>query len=186
MKAITYVILDRDGVINEDSDEYIKSLSEYHLIDSSLTAIALLTAANIPVAIATNQSGIGRGLYSVETMNTIHDFLLAEVKKRGGQINYIAHCPHLPDDHCNCRKPKPGLLTEIASKCHFTLDQRVYFVGDSFKDIQAANNVGCTPVLVLSGKGQQTLQKHPELKNTISIHKNLLAFVTSELGIPQT
>jgi D-glycero-D-manno-heptose 1,7-bisphosphate phosphatase len=176
-----FIILDRDGVINEDSDEYIKSLDEWLPIQSSIKAIALLSKNNIPVAIATNQSGIGRGYYSSEIMQEIHTKLQNLVKQEGGRIEHIAHCPHLPKDNCDCRKPKTGMIEEIKQKCKIKNLSNCYFIGDSHKDILAARAAGCLPLLVKSGKGEETLAKHPELINEIPIYKNLLEVVTKYL-----
>ena len=173
-----FVILDRDGVINEDSDDYIKSINEWIPIESSIQAIALLSKHHIPVAIATNQSGIGRGYYSAETMHQIHAKLIELVSGIGGKIEHIAYCPHLPDDECNCRKPKTGLIEEIENVCNIKNILNCYFIGDSYKDVQAAHTRGCKPILVKSGKGKETLAKHPELVKTIPIYDNLLEVVT--------
>ncbi|MDC0534892.1 D-glycero-beta-D-manno-heptose 1,7-bisphosphate 7-phosphatase [Francisellaceae bacterium] len=176
-----FIILDRDGVINEDSDAYIKSIDEWVPIQSSIKAIALLSKHNIPVAIATNQSGIGRGYYSTEIMQEIHIKLKNMVKQLGGKIQHIAHCPHLPKDNCNCRKPKTGMIEEIQQTCNIKNLRNCYFIGDSHKDILAARTAGCLPVLVKSGKGKETLAKYPELINEIPIYHDLLEVVTKYL-----
>lgn len=150
------LILDRDGVINEDSDHFIKSREEWIPIPGSLDAIARLSCAGFRVAIATNQSGIARGLLTMSQMNAIHHDLAEQVAARGGRIEMIAYCPHGPDQNCSCRKPKPGLLEEIASRMGIGL-AGVPFIGDSLRDIEAARVVGASPWLVLTGKGQQTL-----------------------------
>lgn len=156
------VILDRDGVINYDSDEYIKSPDEWRAIPGSLEAIAELNRAGFSVMVVTNQSGIARGLYSFETLEKIHEKLLNELGSFGGSIKDIFFCPHHPDDHCDCRKPKPGMLYQLQKKYSADLT-KIFFIGDSIYDIKAAQEVGCTPILVLTGKGKKTLQTYPDL-----------------------
>ncbi|GIZ10666.1 D-glycero-beta-D-manno-heptose 1,7-bisphosphate 7-phosphatase [Pseudomonas sp. NCCP-436] len=152
------LILDRDGVINEDSDAYIKSLDEWIPIPSSISAIARLSRSGWIVAVATNQSGIARGYYDLATLESMHARLRQLVTEQGGELGLIAYCPHGPDDHCECRKPKPGLLWQIAA--HYATDLAgVWFVGDSSSDLQAALTVDCQPVLVKTGKGERTLTR---------------------------
>lgn len=152
------LILDRDGVINEDSDAYIKSVAEWIPIPGSVEAIARLSRAGWTVAVATNQSGLARGYYDEATLEAMHARLRQLVAEQGGQLGLIVHCPHGPDEGCACRKPLPGLLVQIAEHYDVALDGR-WFVGDSPGDIAAAGAVGCQPVLVRSGKGQRTLAK---------------------------
>lgn len=168
---MSFVILDRDGVINYDSDEYIKSPDEWHPIPGSLNAIAQLNRAGFKVLVATNQSGIARGYYDVPTLDRIHEKLMQELATVGGFIDEIFFCPHHPDDCCACRKPKPGLLYQIKTKYPVIL-QETFFIGDSLTDIKAAQIAGCLPLLVLTGKGQASLEKHPELL-TIPAFENL-------------
>jgi D-glycero-D-manno-heptose 1,7-bisphosphate phosphatase len=150
------VILDRDGVINQDSDDYIKSPAEWVPIPGSIEAIARLSHAGFRVAVASNQSGLARGLFTPATLNAIHQRLRERVEAQGGRIEMIAFCRHGPDDGCDCRKPRPGLLLEIADR--FGIDLAgVPFIGDSLGDIQAARAVGAQPWLVRSGKGERTL-----------------------------
>ncbi len=152
------IILDRDGVINQDSDEFIKSPQEFVPLPGSLEAIARLNAAGYQVAVATNQSGIGRGLFDLDTFHAMHqklDALLAEV---GGHIDALAFCPHTPDAGCDCRKPAPGLLREIADKLHADL-KGVPVIGDSLRDLQSAQAVGALPILVRTGKGERCLRQ---------------------------
>ena len=149
------VILDRDGTINHDSDQHIKSPAEWKPIKSSLEAIARLTQAGWRVVVATNQSGIGRGLFDMATLNAIHDTMHRAVHQAGGRIDAIFFCPHAGDANCECRKPKPGMLLEIAKRMNVDLDG-VPMVGDSLRDLQAAAAAGARPVLVLTGKGRQT------------------------------
>ncbi|QIE84741.1 D-glycero-beta-D-manno-heptose 1,7-bisphosphate 7-phosphatase [Pseudomonas nitroreducens] len=152
------LILDRDGVINQDSDDYIKSLAEWIPIPSAITAIARLSKAGWTVAVATNQSGIARGYYDLATLESMHARLRELVAEQGGELGMVVYCPHGPDDGCDCRKPKPGMLRQIAQ--HYGVDLTgVWFVGDSRGDLDAALAVDCLPVLVKTGKGERTLAK---------------------------
>ncbi len=166
------IILDRDGVINQDSDAYIKNPDEWQPIEGSLQAIARLNRAGYHVYVATNQSGLARGLFDIQTLNAIHHKMLDAVKAVGGQIDAILFCPHGPDDHCNCRKPKAGLYEEIGARCHTNLEN-VPVVGDSLRDLQAAIKVKATPILVRTGKGAQTLAKLRKTHPEISVYDNL-------------
>ena len=149
------IILDRDGVINHDSDEYIKSVDEWIAIDGSIEAIARLSQSGYNVAVATNQSGIARGYFSISTLNAMHEKMYKLVQFAGGHIDGVFFCPHAPSDQCECRKPEPGLLYEIADRFTVSLDN-VFFIGDSISDIQAARNANARPVLVRTGKGEKT------------------------------
>lgn len=149
------VVLDRDGTINHDSDQYIKSPAEWKPIKGSVEAIARLTQAGWRVVVATNQSGIGRGLFDMATLNAIHDAMHRAVNLAGGRIDAIFFCPHKDDDNCECRKPKPGMLLEIARRLNVEL-AGVPMVGDSLRDLQAAAAVSAKPILVLTGKGRKT------------------------------
>lgn len=169
------VILDRDGVINRDSDEFIKSVEEFIFLPGSLEAIAQLNRAGYRVAIATNQSGIARGYYDAETLSAMHQKLAAALAPLGGHIEVIAYCPHGPDDHCDCRKPKPGLLEQIALHLDSSLIG-VPVVGDSLRDLQAARRVGATPILVRTGKGERTLAKGEGLDG-VPVYADLAAAV---------
>ena len=148
------VILDRDGVINRDSDEFIKSAAEFIPLPGSIEAIARLSAAGYTVAIASNQSGIGRGLFSRSRLYAMHRKLRRLVAAAGGSIGKIAYCPHAPNDNCDCRKPRPGLLLRIGAYYVRPLDG-VPVIGDSLRDLQAAAAVGASPVLVRTGKGRK-------------------------------
>jgi D-glycero-D-manno-heptose 1,7-bisphosphate phosphatase len=159
---MSFIILDRDGVINYDSDEYIKSPEEWLPIPGSLDAIAQLNRAGFRVLIATNQSGVARGYYDLETLDLIHEKLMRELAACGGYIEEIFFCPHHPEEHCACRKPNPGLIYQIQKKYPIQL-AHTFFIGDSLVDIQAATTSGCMPILILSSKGQKTLAEHPEL-----------------------
>ncbi|WP_110994072.1 D-glycero-beta-D-manno-heptose 1,7-bisphosphate 7-phosphatase [Pseudomonas sichuanensis] len=152
------LILDRDGVINHDSDAYIKSLDEWIPIPGSIEAIAQLSKAGWTVTVATNQSGIARGYYSLATLEAMHARLRALVAEQGGEVGCIVHCPHGPDEGCECRKPKPGMLRAIAEHYQVPLTD-VWFVGDSKGDLEAALAVDAQPVLVKTGKGERTLEK---------------------------
>ena len=149
------VILDRDGVINHDSDQYIKSPSEWRPIAGSIEAIARLHQGGWRIAVATNQSGIGRGLFDMATLNAINDKMMEMVFRQGGRIDALFFCPHTAIEGCGCRKPRTGMLEEIASRFHVEL-KGVPFVGDSLKDLQAAEAVAAQPILVLTGKGPRT------------------------------
>jgi D-glycero-D-manno-heptose 1,7-bisphosphate phosphatase len=157
-----FIILDRDGVINYDSDEYIKSAEEWQPIPGSLDAIAQLNRSGFQVLVATNQSGIARGHYDLDTLDLIHEKLMRELASVGGYIDEIFFCPHHPDDGCFCRKPKPGLLYRMKEKYSVNFSE-TYFIGDAYSDIQVAQCVGCLPILVLTGKGEKVLKKHSEL-----------------------
>lgn len=173
------IILDRDGVINKDSDAFIKSPDEWQPLPGSLEAIALLTQAHWRVVIASNQSGIARGLFSTDTLNDIHDKMRHAVAALGGRIDSIFVCPHGPDDNCVCRKPNPGLFHEIARRYDMSL-AGVPAVGDSLRDLLASAEAGCTPWLVLTGNGQETRASNRLPKN-VQIREDLAAAVRSIL-----
>lgn len=160
------IILDRDGVINHDSPEYIKAPDECHFIDGSIEAIATLHKAGFLVAIATNQAGIGRGLYTEETLAKIHEKIVAAVEKEDGRIDAIFYCPHHPDDHCDCRKPKPGLLHQIEKHFGINLNDTC-LIGDSWRDIKAAITVGTKAILVKTGNGEKTLEADHDLTGVV-------------------
>jgi D-glycero-D-manno-heptose 1,7-bisphosphate phosphatase len=169
------IILDRDGVINEDSDAYIKTPAEWIPIAGSLDAIAALNRAGHTVVIATNQSGVGRGLYTEADLAEIHQRMQRELAAVGGHIDAIFYCPHHPDDHCVCRKPKPGLLHRIAEKLNTNFAEAL-MVGDALRDIECAKAVGCPAVLVKTGKGIQTLNAQKENWD-VPVYDNLAAVV---------
>ena len=152
------IILDRDGVINYDSDEFIKSPAEWIPIPGSLEAIARLNQAGYRVVVATNQSGVARGLFDVSTLNAIHQKLHTAAQQVGADVDAIFYCPHAADENCDCRKPKPGMLHTIATRFNSSL-KGVPNVGDSLRDLQAGYGVGCVPYLVMTGKGERTLEK---------------------------
>ncbi len=147
------VILDRDGVINEDSAQFIKSPQEWKPIPGSLDAIARLTKWGYRVVVATNQSGVGRGLFDMDTLCAIHDKMVRAVSQAGGRIDAIFYCPHEPDDGCPCRKPRPGMLLDIAARYGVDLNG-VPAIGDGLRDLLAAVAAGARPILVLTGKGE--------------------------------
>jgi len=150
------LILDRDGVINEDSDDYIRSLADWRPLTGSMEAIAALSRAGYTIAIATNQSGLSRGYFSLDALEAIHAKLRAQVEELGGHIAGIFYCPHLPEEGCTCRKPATGLLQAMEAELGESAMGAI-FVGDSLKDLQAARAAGCLPVLVRTGKGEATL-----------------------------
>ena len=152
------LILDRDGVINYDSDAYIKSVAEWIPLPGSIEAIAQLSKAGWTVAIATNQSGIARGYYDIATLDAMHARLRTLVAEQGGDVGLVVYCPHGPDEGCDCRKPKPGMLKIIAEHYNVPL-AGIWFVGDSLGDLEAAKAVGSQPVLVKTGKGEKTQAK---------------------------
>jgi len=174
------VILDRDGVINYDSDNYIKTLDEFVPIDTSINAIAKLNQNGFLVAVATNQSGIGRGFYSEKTLHKMHMRLRKLVNMAGGDLGEILHCPHLPTDNCRCRKPQPELLNRILNY-YGKSAENTYFVGDSLSDVLAAKNANCLPILVKTGKGKNTL-KSGKLPKDCLIFEDLAEFTNYLVG----
>ena len=156
-RSLKVVILDRDGVINRDSDQFIKTPDEWRPIPGSLEAIARLNHAGYRVVVATNQSGIGRGLFEMAMLNAIHDKMHRALALSGGRIDAVFYCPHTADAECECRKPKVGMLKEIGVR--FGVDLAgVPCIGDSLRDLQSAEAVGGQPILVLTGKGERTLR----------------------------
>lgn len=173
------IILDRDGVINQDSDNFIKSVDEFIPLPGSLEAIAQLCQAGYRVTIATNQSGVARGYYDIATLNAMHDKLRRLLGNLGAGVEMIAFCPHGPDDNCDCRKPKPGMYREIAKRFEIDLDG-VPVIGDSLRDLQAAQAVGARPILVRTGKGERTLAKGEGIED-IPVYDDLSAAVAALL-----
>lgn len=161
-KISRFVLLDRDGVINEDSDAFIKTPDEWLPIAGSLEAIALLNRHGYQVAVITNQSGVARGLFDLAMLAKIHDKMCSMVADQGGNISAVYFCPHNADSSCECRKPKPGLLLQCAADYGFDLSTTV-MIGDSYRDLQAGQAAGALPILVRTGKGRQTLSEHPNL-----------------------
>lgn len=175
------IILDRDGVINQDSDAYVKSLAEWQPIPGSLEAIARLSQSGWTVAVATNQSGLARGLFNAETLAHMHQLLQTQVAALGGRIDLILHCPHGPDDNCACRKPRPGMFQHIAAHYQRADLQGVPVVGDSLRDLQAGLELGATPYLVRTGKGLRTLAKGP-LPPSTQVFANLAELTDHLIG----
>ncbi len=174
------IILDRDGVINEDSDAYIKTVDEWIPIPGSIEAIARLSQAGYTVTVATNQSGIGRGYYDVATLDAMHARLRELVAEQGGALGKIVYCPHGPDDGCDCRKPLPGLIDQIVTEYGDVTGAPL--IGDSLRDLEAGVARHCTPVLVRTGKGNKTLEKGlPESLGPVAIYDSLADFVDHTL-----
>jgi D-glycero-D-manno-heptose 1,7-bisphosphate phosphatase len=177
-RAVKLIVLDRDGVINHDSDQFIKSPEEWRPIPGSLEAIARLNHAGYRVVVATNQSGVGRGLFDMGTLNAIHEKMHRALAQVGGRIDAVFFCPHTADSACACRKPSPGLLLEAGRRFNVDLSG-VPVVGDGLRDLQAAESAGARPMLVLTGKGERTLREGTFPKHTAIFPD--LAFATSAL-----
>lgn len=174
------IILDRDGIINNDSLHYIKSVDEFIMIPESVTSIARLTKAGYRIGIATNQSGVSRGLYSEVMLKQIHQKLRDAVAAVGGHIDAIKYCIHLPCENCLCRKPQPGMLYALAEQFKCSLED-VFFVGDRLSDIQAALTAGAKPIMVLSPMTDlDGLKVYPD----VPVHDSLSQFVDSLLSLP--
>ena len=167
------IILDRDGVINHDSDNYIKSVDEWEPIPGSLQAMGRLFQAGYSLVVVTNQSGIARGLYDIETLHSMHSKMDRLLEQYGGQVDAVFFCPHRPKDKCECRKPKDGIFQEIIKRYQCDL-KNVPAIGDSFRDLQAAKSAGAEPILVKTGKGERTLAntEASELEG-IAVYNNL-------------
>lgn len=169
------IVLDRDGVINCDSDQFIKKPEEWKPIPGSLEAIARLNESGWRVIVASNQSGVGRGLFDMDTLNAINEKMTKALGQVGGRLDAIFFCPHTADSTCDCRKPKPGMFLQIAER--FNADMKgVPVVGDSLRDLQAGVAVGCQPYLVLTGKGSKT-KSDPDLPEGTQIFPDLAAVV---------
>lgn len=173
------IILDRDGVINFESHEYIKTPDEWIPIPKSLEAIAKLKQEGHQVVVATNQSGIARGLYTEETLRQIHHKMSMALADLGVQLDGIFYCPHMPEDCCECRKPKSGLYTQIANTLKADIS-RAISIGDSLRDLQAAMLVNAQPILVLTGNGKKTLQEIAGIQ--IPFYDDLYSAVTALLS----
>lgn len=168
------VILDRDGVINRDSDEFIKSTEEWQALPGSIDAIAAMSIGGFTLAVASNQSGIARGLFDQRALDAMHHKMLELVGAAGGHINKIVICPHGPDDGCDCRKPRPGLLEQLAN--HFeTPLTGVPVIGDSLRDLEAAAAVDAKPILVRTGNGTRTEAALPERFANVPVYDDLAA-----------
>jgi D-glycero-D-manno-heptose 1,7-bisphosphate phosphatase len=173
------VILDRDGVINEDSVDYIKSPDEWRPIAGSIEAIVRLHRAGWHVVVATNQAGVAYGLLDLDTLMSIHEKMHRAVRDAGGQIDAVFFCPHGPDAGCACRKPRPGLFHDIAHRLRINLEG-VPAIGDALRDVQAARAASASPLLVKTGKGPQALAD-PEFDPAIPVYRNLAAAVDALL-----
>lgn len=173
-----FIILDRDGVINYESRDYIKSPQEWLPIPGSLEAIIRLNQAGYTIVVATNQSGVGRGYYTEAMLGQIHQKMADSLSVMGGAgaIDKIFYCPHHPDVHCRCRKPEAGLFRQIAETYQLDLSN-IFSIGDSLRDIQAAQTAGCRPILVLTGNGKKTLKENQNLCKKIPVFSNLLTAV---------
>ena len=186
--ALKLIILDRDGVINADRDDYVKSAEEWQPLSGSLEALALLTQAGYRIAIATNQSGIARGFYTLQDLHAMHQKMADLLTPLVGRIDSIFFCPHVDADQCKCRKPLPGMYLEIANRylgsCEGPSEQLlkgVPVVGDSLRDLLPASTLGAQLNLVLTGKGKHTLE-NGRLPLQTAIYENLLAFTHQHLG----
>lgn len=178
------VILDRDGVINHDSDDFVRTLDEWLPIDGSIEAIARLSSAGFTIAVATNQSGIGRKLFDKPTLKAMHDKLRSLVRHAGGDLGRVVYCPHHPDDGCDCRKPAPGLYRQLSRQYGVPLDG-VPVVGDSERDLVAARTVNARPILVLTGRGETTAADMQQLGDRIETFADLDSVATqliAEIG----
>ncbi len=167
------IILDRDGVINQDSDEYIKSVDEWIPVPGSLQAMGRLYQAGYTLVVVTNQSGIARGYYDIEALHAMHSKMGRMLEQYGGHVDAVFFCPHSPKDNCDCRKPKDGMFQEIIKRYQCDL-KNVPAIGDSLRDLQAAKSAGAEPILVKTGKGERTIASTDasELEG-IAIYKNL-------------
>lgn len=168
------IILDRDGVINHDSDAYIKNADEWRPIAGSLEAIARLKQSGYRVAVASNQAGVARGLFDLAALGEIHTKMQAAVSDAGGHIDAIFFCPHGPNHGCSCRKPKPGMLLEIFDRFG-AIPEQTFMVGDTLRDLEAAHAAGCKPVLVRTGNGQKTFENGSLPAGTL-VRDSLAAF----------
>lgn len=171
------VILDRDGTLNEDSADYVKSPEEWMPLPGALEAVARLNHAGWHVVVASNQSGLGRGLFDVSTLNAMHAKMHRMLAAVGGRVDAVFYCPHGPDERCRCRKPEPGLFEQIGER--YGIDLRgVPAIGDSPRDVLAGAAVGCAPHLVLTGKGAAYARRSlPEgLPPDTRVHRDLAAF----------
>ena len=179
------VILDRDGTINADSDEYVKSAEEWVPLPGALDAIARLNHAGWHVVVASNQSGLGRGLFDVAALNAMHAKMHKLLSAAGGRIDAVFYCPHSPEDTCNCRKPSPGLFEQIGERYGMDL-KGVHTVGDTLRDLQAGTAVGCQPHLVCTGKSEK-LRGQPlpsDFPPGTTVHEDLSAFADWLLAQP--
>jgi D-glycero-D-manno-heptose 1,7-bisphosphate phosphatase len=178
--AAKFIILDRDGVINYDSAEYIKSEQEWTAIPGSLRAIGSLYRSGYRVAVITNQAGLARGKFNIENLNAIHRKMNAHLAQYGGVIEAIFYCPHGPEDDCACRKPRPGMFMDLSNRLGISLEG-VLAVGDKLTDIEAAQSAGATPVLVRTGHGRELVESN-RVPEDISVYDNLAALADALLA----
>lgn len=160
------IILDRDGVINKDRDDFVKSAEEWIVLPNSADAIAFLNQAGYTIAVASNQSGLGRGLFDIAALHQMHAKMYRVVGQAGGNIAGVWFCPHTPDDNCRCRKPNTGMIEDILERFEVAAAD-TYLVGDSLRDLQSIAQLGGKPVLVLTGKGKKTLEQGNLPENTM-------------------
>lgn len=177
MTSMKLIILDRDGTINEDRDDFVKTPDEWVPIPGALEAIARLNHAGWHTVVATNQSGLGRGTFDMATLNAMHTKMNQLLAKQGGRIDAVFFCPHAADANCNCRKPKSGMIEEIAARYNMSLEG-VPAVGDSLRDLEATARLGAQPILVLTGKGSKTRAAGGLPQNTL-IFPDLAAAVAT-------
>ena len=183
------VIMDRDGTINAESTEFIKSPEEWTALPGALEAIARLNHAGWHVVVATNQSGLGRGLFDVASLNAMHAKMHKELAALGGRIDAVFYCPHTPDDNCHCRKPEPGLFEQIGERYGIDL-KSVPVVGDALRDVAAGAAAGCQPNLVLTGNGSiyRGIDLPPSFPTNTRVHQDLGAFaewlITKDAPVP--
>jgi D-glycero-D-manno-heptose 1,7-bisphosphate phosphatase len=159
-RSCVAVFIDRDGVINENRADHVKSWAEFRFIPGAVEALARLSRAGVRVFVVSNQAIVGRGIVPADTVDAIHQTMISEIEQAGGRIEAVAYCPHQPDDACACRKPHPGLLLELA-RAHGVDLRRAVMVGDALTDMQAAEAAGCPGVLVLTGRGSEQLARAP-------------------------
>lgn len=182
-QTLKAIVLDRDGVINEDSSEYIKHADEWRPLPGSLDAIAALTRAGYAVFVVSNQSGLNRGLFGLDELRRIHRRMREAVEAAGGRLTGIYYCPHRPDEACSCRKPAPGMLEQLARE-HDVVLSGTPFIGDKWSDVEAARAVGARPLLVLTGHGAATVAQHGG--EIAEVYPDLAAAVQMLLGEDRT
>lgn len=182
------IFLDRDGVICENRSDHVKSWREFKFLPEVKRSLAVLSQLNLPIVVVTNQAAVGRGLMATELLEDIHQRMVAEITAHGGRIDRVIYCPHRPEDECNCRKPKPGMLLQAAAEMDLDLSGS-YLIGDAATDVQAGQQVGCHNILVLTGRGVEQLI--PALHHTgghfLTVSRNLMEaadyILRTELGI---
>ena len=170
------VFVDRDGVINQNRSEYVRSWDEFKFLDGSLDAIARLAATDFQVFVVTNQSAIGRSLVRRKIVDEIHERMVAHIEQAGGRVDKVLCCPHRPDENCDCRKPRAGLLLRACQEYHLDLSAS-YLIGDSLEDLMAASAVGCIAILVLTGRGREALTKLERHMDRVVVVEDLAAAV---------